>query len=356
MTTIRAAISAAVLTVSVVFLFAAGGGARSVVAESIPGWSTPLERRSLFGSPALIAQGGGIVYEPVMGWGPVPSNPGIEWEPSGVASTPDGSRVYFLTHSNPGLYILDASGKILKTTADNLLVWPHHVNIDRRGDVWVADTTVGPVKSAAPKLHPVNMTARAAGHGHQVHKFSADGRLLMTLGTGVPGEGPDQFHGPDAATASPNGEIFVADGHGVDPEPMNARVVKFDKNGKFMKAWGKRGSAPGDFNTPHSLAFDSKGRLFVGDRGNARIQIFDQNGRYLTEYKAFGNPNGIAITSDDTLLVASGGRIVVGSAKDGSVTGYIDNVTAEGIAADDRGNVYAAEVFQRGWKKFSRKR
>src|SRR6202011_4445255 len=101
--------------------------------------------------------------------------------------------------------------------------------------------------------------------GHQVFNFSPDGKVLMTLGkAGVAGESPDTFNAPSAVAVAPNGDIFVADGHGGN---TNARIVKFSKDGKFIKSWGKKGEGEGEFRTPHTLAFDSKGRLFVGDRG-----------------------------------------------------------------------------------------
>src|SRR5205807_10332395 len=123
------------------------------------------------------------------------------------------------------------------------------------------------------------------GKGHQVIKFSPEGKVLLTLGkAGVTGDGADTFNQPSDVVVAPNGDIFVADGHGGN---SNARIVKFSKDGKFIKAWGKKGSAPGEFDTPHALAFDSKGRLFVADRANDRIQIFDQDGKFLDQWKQF---------------------------------------------------------------------
>src|SRR5262249_61008785 len=111
----------------------------------------------------------------------------------------------------------------------------------------------------------------------------------------------------DVVTAA-NGDIFVAEGHAGQnqnaPPDTVARISKFTKDGKFIKSWGKLGSAPGEFRTPHSLAFDSRGRLFVADRGNVRLQIFDQDGTFLEETKAFSRLRGIFITKDDTLYGA----------------------------------------------------
>jgi streptogramin lyase len=164
---------------------------------------------------------------------------------------------------------------------------------------------------------------------------------------------------------APNGDIFVADGHGGD---TNARIVKFSRDGTFIKAWGKKGSGPGEFNVPHSLAMDSSGRLFVGDRANSRVQIFDQDGKFLAEWKQFGRPSGVFIDKNDVIYVADSESnntqnpgfkrgLRIGSAKDGKVTALIPDPApvkegsgpgtgsaAEGVAADADGNVYGAEV------------
>ena len=298
-------------------------------------------------------------YREVKPWGPAPAAPGPEWEPSGVAANAAGTRVYFLRHTDPPLLEVDpATGKIVKAFADRMFVWGHTLAVDRDGNVWAADTTVGPVSGADTRLQKPNQAAKGAGHGHEVYKFSPDGRLLLTLGTaGVAGQGTNQFSGPTGIAIAPNGDVFVGDGHGPDPAGQNARVLKFDRNGTFLTSWGTRGTAPGDFSAPHALAFDSKGRLFVADRGNSRIQVFDQHGKYLTEYRAFGDVSGLFIAPDDTLFagIQTTNSILVGRASDGSVTGIIRDVRAEGIAADAKGNLYAAEVSKRGWRKFVKK-
>ena len=180
--------------------------------------------------------------------------------------------------------------------------------------------------------------------------------MLLTIGKpGVAGEGPDTFNRPTDIVVAPNGDIFVSDGHGGD---TNARVVKFSKDGKFIKAWGKKGKGQGEFDTPHALAMDSAGRLFVGDRSNDRIQIFDQDGKFLAEWKQFGRPSGLYIDKNDILYSAdhqSGTEnrnlpfkmgIRIGSVKDGKVTAFVPETPPqegmpEGVAADDKGNLYA---------------
>jgi sugar lactone lactonase YvrE len=164
----------------------------------------------------------------------------------------------------------------------------------------------------------------------------------MTLGTkGVRGEGPDTFGGPCDVAVAANGDIFVADGH------ANSRIVKFDKDGTFIKAWGKRGTGPGEFNLPHTLVIDSQGRLLVGDRSNNRIQVFDQDGTFLDQWTQFGTPSGMFITPDDTLYVVDYNvkkGVFIGSAKDGSVRYKLDDAVAEGVAVDRDGNIYVGET------------
>lgn len=249
----------------------------------------------------------------------------------------------------------DAAGRWQGAFGAGLFVWPHGIHVDPDGNVWVTD-------------------GRAHGaHGHQVFKFSPRGERLLTLGeAGVSGAGPNQFSGPTHVLVTPSGDVFVADGHEID---SNNRIVKFDRHGRFVKAWGGSGSEPGRFLVPHALAMDSRGRLFVADRNNNRIQIFDQDGNFLEAWTQFGRPSGIFIDADDTLYVSDNQSndanhpgwprgIRVGSARDGSVRAFIPDpefdpanaqeTGAHGLAADSHGQIYGAEVWSQTVKKYVR--
>jgi sugar lactone lactonase YvrE len=244
----------------------------------------------------------------------------------------------------------DATGSLVKSFGAGLFVSPHGIHVDKDGNIWVTDTQA------------------RGGKGQQVVEFSPDGKVLTTLGkAGVVGDGPDAFNQPSDVYVAPNGDIFVADGHG---GMSNARIVKFSKAGTFIRAWGKKGSGPGEFDGPHSLAMDSRGRLFVADRGNSRIQIFDQDGKFLEEWKQFGRPSGLYIDKNDTLYSADtqsdektnpgfSRGIRIGSAKDGKVTALISDPdpdgTGEGVAADASGNVYGALTAKQALKKYTKK-
>ena len=301
-------------------------------------------------------------YRVVEGWAKLPE--GRSWGSTAAVDVDSNDHIWVAERCGANscagsnlspILEFDPSGKLLRSFGAGMFVFPHGIGVDKEGNVWVTD---GDGKD---------------GKGHQVFKFSPDGRVLMTLGNaGVSGDGPETFNRPSDVIVAPNGDIFVADGHGGD---SNARIVKVSKDGKFIKSWGKKGIVPGEFDTPHGLAFDSKGRLFVADRNNNRIQIFDQEGSFIEQWTQFSRPSGIFIDVKDNIYVADSESnsvrrhpgwkrgIRIGNISDGFVTAFIPDPVetvkgtsaAEGVAADSKGNIYGAEVGPKALKKYIRK-
>jgi DNA-binding beta-propeller fold protein YncE len=292
-------------------------------------------------------------YQSVTNWAKMP--PGRTWGSSaGVAIDPDGKSVWVLDRCGANSCVgsnldpilkFDRNGKMVQSFGAGLFVFPHGITVDRQGNVWVTDGQ------------------GRGGLGHQVIKFSPNGKVLMRLGSaGVPGNNRYDFNMPSAVLVAPNGDIFIGDGHG---GTSNNRIVKFDKNGRYLKEWGVKGTGPGEFDIPHTLAMDSRGRLFVGNRNNNRIDIYTQDGRFIDSWSQFSRPSGIWIDKNDVIYVADSESesvsrnhdgwkrgMRVGSAKDGSLKYFIpdpvDRATttsaAEGVAVDRDGIIYGAEV------------
>lgn len=274
----------------------------------------------------------------------------------------------------PAILKFNAAGTLANSFAAGMLIFPHGIHVDRDGNVWVTDgqdnapAQPGPATAAAERNGP----APGATKGHQVFKFSPEGKLLMTLGKPGGAAEPDYFYQPNDVVTAPNGDIFVAEGHG----GANSRILKFTRDGQLITVIGRKGTGRGEFDQPHALAFDSKGRLFVGDRSNNRIQILDQQGKFIDEWKQFSRPSGIYIDKNDIIYVSDSesgaignGRtrtekrgIRVGRISDGKVTALIpdpvdvatNTSAAEGVAADVDGNIYGAEVGPKALKKYVR--
>jgi sugar lactone lactonase YvrE len=314
-------------------------------------------------------------YQTVVGWAKLPE--GRTWGSlSAVDIDRDGVSIWVAercganscaTSNLPPIMKFDSTGTLVKAFGEGMLISPHGIYVDRDGNVWVTDCACTGPRSATPD------TTR----GHQVFKFSPDGKLLMILGKAGGAREPGYFWQPNDVIVAPNGSIYVAEGHSND-STANARILVFDKTGKLLRTWGKRGDGtkPGDLMQPHALAMDSKGRLFVGDRSNNRILVLDQDFNQLAVWYQFSRPSGIYIDKNDVIYVADSESgsvapghkdwmrgIRVGSAKDGSLTAFIpdpDNPergtsAAEGVAADARGNIYGAEVGPKALKRYVRK-
>ena len=194
---------------------------------------------------------------------------------SAVGTDPEGNVFAFQRgpRTDP-IVVFDPQGRFLRSWGAGIGI-AHGLRLDPDGAVWITD--VG---------------------SHCVLKFNRAGRLLRTLGTpGRAGADEATFDRPTDVTFGANGVVYVSDGYG------NSRIVRFDRNGRFISAWGRPGSEPGEFATPHALATDREGRVYVSDRANERIQIFDQDGTYLSSWTHLGATQGIDITAGDEVWV-----------------------------------------------------
>jgi 6-bladed beta-propeller len=278
-----------------------------------------------------------------LGWGPM----------SGVAVDAQ-DNVWVLARSNPSVRIYQPNGTFVRAWGTGLLDTPHQLKLDRQGNVWLVDSG-----------------------NHVVIQCTAEGKVIRTLGTrGEAGSDERHFNRPTDVVITPEGDVFVADGYG------NSRVVHFDKNGNFVKSWGRLGTGPGEFSLPHAIALDSKGRLYVADRNNVRIQVFDQDGSFIDHWRNIVVPCAFWMTKDDELWVC--GSSPMPWRADDKVLGYppVDQLFmkfntsgkllqlwsvplgedgkerpgdlnwAHGLALDSKGNIYAVDIKGKRAQKF----
>ena len=320
-------------------------------------------------------------YKTIAPWGKLPD--GRKWGAlNGVAIDKDGESLWVADRCGanpntppgvspfqydscagsrlPPILKFDAAGNLVRSFGAGMFIFPHRIYVDPDGNVWVVD--LRSINDRERQQHP-----HETGKGHAVVKFSPEGKVLLTIGKpGVAGDPPDALTEPTSIAVAPNGDIFISEGHSgqapnAKPDTV-ARVSRFTRDGRFVSSFGRFGSGPGEFRTPHDIVLDAQGRLFVADRGNNRVQILDQQGKLIAEWKQFGRPSGIAIHGDLVYVAHSesnsAGRnpgwkrgIRIGTVEDGKVLYRIvdplelpGTSAAEGIAVDAKGNVYGGEV------------
>ena len=260
-------------------------------------------------------------YKVVPSWPELPAG----WNFGEVAGVAAGSRGHvYVFHRGPHpIMEFESGGKFVRSWGDGLITRAHTVRVDHENNIWVID--VG---------------------AHVVLKMNPQGRVIMQLGRqGLPGTGPNSFNQPTDVAVAPNGDFYVSDGYG------NSRVVKFSRNGKYLLEWGKKGSGEGEFNLPHAVVLDARGRVYVSDRSNARIQVFDSNGKFLAQWTNVGSFSGLEMTPDQRLWAAGGssvlllnleGQILGSLAGPGKLPGQLE--AAHGVAVGPAGEVYVAEL------------
>ena len=279
--------------------------------------------------------------------------------------------------ANPPVLEFSPAGRLLKSLGVGLFAHPHGFTVDQDGNIWTTDT------NDAETILGMPAKDRTGGAlGQTVLKISPDGKVLMTIGApGVRGTGPNTFDRPTGVSIAANGDIFVADGHSGN-KSNSARIVKFSPDGRFIKSWGRLGPEPGNFREPHDLFVGgSKGYVYVADRQNNRIQVFDQDGGFIAAWKQFGQPSSVYVDKRDNIYVgatyqdpAQGNvmrattgpndrAIVIGNAITGELKYLIPDpgdlskmtdtgTSASGIAVDDQGNIFAADVGFNNLRKY----
>jgi len=273
------------------------------------------------------------VWQVVADWPRLPADI-ILGQATGVA-TDAADRVFVFHRGKRPILVLDAAGKYLRSWGDGLVKTAHGLRLDREQNVWITDLG-----------------------NHTVTKFDPQGNVLLTLGRkGKPGLGRDQFNRPADIAFDAAGAVYVADGYG------NSRVVKFSKEGTYLKEWGKKGKGDGEFNLPHAIRIDERERVYVGDRENNRVQIFDKEGAFLQQWRDTGSPYGLFLTNEKHMLLADGrgnvskmleldGKTLERWGQKGSGPGQF--LLPHGICMDSTDAVYVTEVDGKRVQKFVR--
>lgn len=280
------------------------------------------------------AAGPASAWQQVDNWAHLPA--GTKWTMMTAVDIDSHGTIYVLQRGAPNqVMVFDPAGKLLRIWGQNTFPNAHGLRVDHEDNVWVTDRKL-----------------------QQVLKYSPDGKLLLELGTkNVSGdnESTTAFNGAADVAFAPDGTIFVADGEG-----KNTRIVKFSKDGKFMKFWGTKGTGPGQLDTPHSIVMDSKGRLYVANRGNKRVEIFDQEGKYLDVIDNVGTPFGLFMTKADVLYTDDGTEgkddVTIVNPFTKKILGHFGGLTGPHmLTVDAAGDVYVAESRGASIKKFAPK-
>lgn len=230
----------------------------------------------LFGSRAT---GKEAAFRPVTGW---PSGgsaaPGYGTGAVSAVATDRQGRVFVFQRAPVPVLVFQRDGAFVRSWGAGEFTSPHGCRIDPEGNLWLTDNA-----------------------DHRVLKYTPEGKLLATFGTqGQAGEDATHFNKPTDVAFAPNGDFYVSDGYG------NSRVVRFSRAGKYLGAWGRKGTGEGEFNLPHSVVIDRTGKVYVADRENARVQVFTAEGKFLTQWRDTGHPYGLYLTPDQRLLVTDG--------------------------------------------------
>jgi DNA-binding beta-propeller fold protein YncE len=280
---------------------------------------------------AQLKSGPPLTAQLVSDWAKLPKG----WnfgEVSGVA-TDKQDNVWVFTRGAHPVMQFDRSGKFLQAWPDIKIVSSHGIRVDDEGNIWLIDVK-----------------------GHVVIKCNPEGRVLMILGNrqGTAGnnDSKDAFNEPTGIAFAKNGDFYISDGY------INARVIKFNRDGEYITHWGKKGTGDGEFNLVHDVCLDAEERVYVADRTNQRIQIFDTTGKFLGKWTEIGEPWGLAYSRKENCIYMCDGvnNRIVKLGMDGKVLGVLSSYGkvpgkldfVQNLALDSHGAIYVAEI--KNWR------
>jgi DNA-binding beta-propeller fold protein YncE len=275
---------------------------------------------------------------------PVTLPAGVTMGPPADITFDSKGHLWVLNRGPQPIMEFDENGKFIRSLGEGMFTRTHGLRLDRDGNIWATD--VG---------------------AHIVVKLDPQGQVLLTLGTkGQAGDwneatGSHHFTEPNDLAFGRNGDIFVVQGH--TPGRGDPRVLKFDKNGTFIKTWGGKGTEPGKFEVAHGIAIDAKDLLWVTDRENQRIQVFDQDGTFVREIKYAGLPCGLTIGPREIYMVNGfagqllrldlEGKVLAATGKPGKDLGEFGE--AHYVAVSPKGEIFVADTVKPALHKFVRK-
>lgn len=272
-----------------------------------------------------------LPHKVVPGWGQLPKGWNLG-ETSGV-DVDKNDNVWVFNRGKHPVVQFDRNGKFLQAWDEVPVVSSHGIRVGPDGNIWGVDVA-----------------------GHTILTFTPQGRIVQVIGAAGhqagTQESTDAFNRPTGVSWAANGDFYVSDGY------INARVVRFGRDGMFQKQWGSKGTGDGQFNLVHDVAVDAKGRVYVADRDNRRVQVFDADGRFLSKWADVGSPWGLYyVARENAIYMCDGyndrivklnteGQILGVLSSHGKIPGKLDY--AHNIAVDSHGAIYVAEI--KNWR------
>lgn len=289
----------------------------------------------LLAAPSIAAE---LPHKLVPDWAKLPAGWNLG-ETSGV-SVDKNDNVWVFNRGPHGVVQFDRNGHMLQAWNEVPVLSSHGIKVDPEGNVWLVDVK-----------------------GHALLKFNQAGRLLLVIANAGRGPGDNTtkyaFNQPTGLSFLPGGDFFVSDGYG------NSRVVRYNKEGEFVRQWGAKGKGDGEFDLVHDVAIDKQGKVYVADRANSRIQIFDGEGKFLAKWTGVGQPWGLAYAEKENALYMCDGlnNRVVKLNMEGQILGTLSGFgKAPGkfdfphhMAVDSDGSIYVAEIKNWRVQKFAAK-